>query len=193
MSLVRFGSKKTWFGLDIIHRVHIKKVPLIFCRNFYKYWRIFIIFRAQLRQRMPKSHWRKIFLPHIRYVATILCESVRHKSNTVHTILAFCTCLYRSHLWKPVSMKWTESQRLKIYVQNVHHLREHMHSTDYAIAQMLPAGWCGPAASTRSAHVLSTPSRHGSANGRPSIEGYPRYCSPLDSNLANWMATSLEE
>ena len=33
-----------------------KKVPLIFfCCNFYKCWRIFIIFRAQLRERMLKS------------------------------------------------------------------------------------------------------------------------------------------
>ena len=32
-----------------------------------------------------QSHWRKNFLPHIRYVATIPCESLRHKSNTFHT------------------------------------------------------------------------------------------------------------
>ena len=49
-----------------------------------------------------------------------------------------------------------ESQRLKIYVQNVHHSREHMHSTDYVIASSLPWWRCGPAASTRSADVLST-------------------------------------
>jgi len=30
-----------------------------------------------------------------------------------------------------------ESQRLKIYIENVHHSREHMHSNDYAIAQSL--------------------------------------------------------
>jgi len=30
-----------------------------------------------------------------------------------------------------------ESQRLKIYVQNVHHSREHMHSNNYATAQSL--------------------------------------------------------
>ena len=61
---------------------------------------------------------------------------------TFHTILALCTCLYRSHLRKPVSMKkkknTAESQRLKIYVQNVHHFREHMHSNDYITAQSLP-------------------------------------------------------
>ena len=68
-------------------------------------------------------------------------------------------------------------------VQNVHHSREHMHSNDYAIAQSQPWWWCSPAASTPSADVLSTPSHHGSANGRPSLEGYPTCCSPSDSNL----------
>jgi len=87
--------------------------------------------------------------------------------------------------------KTAKSQRLKIYVQNVHHSREHMNSNDHATAQSLPWWWCGPAASTRSADVLSTPSHHGSANGRPSLEGYPWCCSPPDSNLANWVATSL--
>ena len=41
----------------------------------------------------------------------------------------------------------------------------------------------GPAASTPSADVLSTPSHHGSASGRPSLEAYPRCCSPPDSNM----------
>jgi len=58
-------------------------------------------------------------------------------------------------------------------VQNVHHSREHMHSNDYTIAQSLPWWWCGPSASTPSADVLSTLSHHGSANGKPSLEGYP--------------------
>ena len=65
-----------------------------------------------------------------------------------------------------------ESQRLKIYVQNVHHSRKHMHSNDYTTVQSLPWWWCGPAASTRSADILSTP-HHGSANCRPSLEEYP--------------------
>jgi len=133
-----------------------------------------------------QNRWRKNFLPQIRYVATIPCESLGQKSNTFHTILALRTCLYRSHLRKPVSMKQNtaESQRLKICVQNVHHLREQMHSNDYATAQSLPR-WCGPAASTRSADVLSTPSHHESANSRPSLKGYRRCCSPLDLNLSN--------
>ena len=49
----------------------------------------------------------------------------------------------------------------------------------------------GPAASTLSAdilstfNVLSTPSHYESRSGRPSLEAYPRCCSPPDSNLAN--------
>ena len=66
-----------------------------------------------------------------------------------------------------------ESQRLKIYVQNVHHSCENMHSNNYATAQLLLLRWCSSAAFTCSADVLSTPSYHGSANGRPSLEGYP--------------------
>ena len=67
--------------------------------------------------RECRSHRRKNFLPHVRYVATIPCESVRHKSNTFHTILALCTCLYRSHLRKPVLMKQTKS--IKSEAQNI--------------------------------------------------------------------------
>jgi len=74
--------------------------------------------------------------------------------------------------------KTAESQRLKIYIQYVHHSRGHMHSNDYAIAESLPWWWCGPSASNPTADVLSSPSHHGSANGRPSLEGYPRWCSP---------------
>ena len=118
--------------------------------------------------RECQSHWRKNFLPHVRYVATIPCESVKHKSNTFQTILALCTCLYRSYLRKPVSMKQTKHsrrQRLKINVQIVHHSREHMHSNEYTTAKSLPRWWCGPAASTPSADVLSTPShRHVARN-----------------------------
>jgi len=59
------------------------------------------------------------------YRVKILDTKVTHFTP----ILALCTCLYRSHLQKPVLMKQkntAESQRLKIYVQNVHHSREHI-------------------------------------------------------------------
>ena len=142
--------------------------------------------------RECQSHRRKNFLPHICYVATIPCESLRQKSNTFHTILALCTCLYRSHLWKPVSMKQTKHSRkseaqnlcskcppfMNTCIQMTTPLCSHCH--DDGVVQQTPL-----------ARVLSTPSHHGSANGRPSLEGYSRCCSPSDSNLANWMATSL--
>ena len=35
--------------------------------------------------RECQSYWHKNLLPYIRYVATIPCESLRHKSNTFHT------------------------------------------------------------------------------------------------------------
>jgi len=143
--------------------------------------------------RECQSHWHKNFLPHVRYVATIPCESVRHKSNTFHTILALCTCLCRLHLQKPVSMKQTKHSR-KSETQNLCSkcppFTRTLHSNDYATAQSLPRWWCGPAASSPSADLLSTSSHHGSVNGRHYLEGYPRCCSPPDSNLANWMATS---
>jgi len=43
---------------------------------------------------------------------------------------------------------------------------------------------------SRRSFKFSTLSHHGSANGRPSLEGYAVCCSPPDSNLANWMAIS---
>jgi len=68
-------------------------------------------------KRECQSHWRKNFLPYICYVATIQCESLRHKSNTFHTILALCTYLYRSHL-SIVSTKQTKHSR-KSEAQNL--------------------------------------------------------------------------
>jgi len=61
--------------------------------------------------RECQSHWRKNLQPHLRYVATIPRESVRHKSNTFRT--ALCTCLCRLRLRKPVSMKQTKQQKVR--------------------------------------------------------------------------------
>jgi len=36
-------------------------------------------------RRECQSHWHNNLLPYISYVATIPCESLRHKSNTFHT------------------------------------------------------------------------------------------------------------
>jgi len=85
--------------------------------------------------RECQSHWHKNLLPRVRYVATVPCESFRHKSNTFHTNISTFTETSIDE-----TNKTAESLRLKIYVQNVHHLREHMHSNDYryASAQSLP-------------------------------------------------------
>jgi len=104
---------------------------------------------------------------------------------------------YRSNLRKSVLIKWIKHTR-KSQVQNLcskcspliwtQVLKQVCH---YAIAAAMRSG---PAASTPSAKwedVLSTPSHHGSANGRPSLQGYPRRCSAPDSNPVNWMVTSL--
>jgi len=109
-------------------------------------------------------------------------------------ILALCTCLYRSHLGQPVSMTQAKHSR-KSEAQNLcskcppftrtHAFKRLCHC---AIATMtLPActltrpdGVHGAAASTPSADVLSTPSHYRSASGRPSLEAYPRCCSPPD-------------
>ena len=146
--------------------------------------------------RELQSHWRKNFLPHIRYVVTIPCESVRHKSNTFHTILALCTCLHQSHLGEPVSLKQTEHTR-KSEAQNLcskcpPFTRTQCIQTTTPLRNRCRGGVVQQPPSSRSADVLSTPSHQGSANGRTSVEGYPRGCSPPDSNLANWVATSLE-
>jgi len=58
-----------------------------------------------------------------------------------------------------------------------------MHSNDYITAQsLLLQWWCGPAVHSLSRRSFNsfTSSHHGSANGRPSLEGYPRCCSPPD-------------
>ena len=51
--------------------------------------------------RECESHWRKNFLPYTRYVATIPCESLKHKSNTFHTNIS------TSHMF--ISITFTET------------------------------------------------------------------------------------
>ena len=103
--------------------------------------------------RECESHWRKNFSQYICYVATIPCESLRHKSNTFHTILALCTCLL--HLGQPVSTKQTKHSR-KTEAQNLcSKCPPFTRLCHCAIAVGMTAVH-GPAASTPSADVLST-------------------------------------
>jgi len=170
--MVRYIYGSTSLSTQYTQCSHKKGATDFFRRNFYKYWRIFIIFRAQF-------HWHKNFLPHLHYVATILCKSVRHKSNTFRTILALCTCSYPSlHLRKPVSMKQTKHSRKS----EAHNLcskcppftRAHAFKRHTPLRNRCRDDGVVLAASTLSADVLSTALHNKSANGRSSLEGYPR-------------------
>ena len=114
------------------------------------------------------------------------CVKISNTKVTHFTpILALCTCLYRSHSQKPVSMKQTKhSRKSEAEAQNLcskcppftgTRAFKRLHHCAIAAAMTV---WS-------SADVLSTPSHHGSASGRPSLEAYLRCCSPPDSNLAN--------
>ena len=102
-----------------------------------------------------QSHWHRNFLPDIRYVAAIPCESVRHKSNTFHTILALCTCLYRSHLRKPVSMKQKIAQQ-KIRGSKFIFKMSTNHANTYAFKR-LPVCHCAIAAAMTVCMVQQSP------------------------------------
>ena len=145
--------------------------------------------------RQCQSHWRKNLSPHIRYVATIPCESLRHKSNTFHTDISTLHMLI-SITFTETSIDETNKTQQKVrgskfmFKMSTIHANT-MHSNDYATAQSLPrwrCAWCSSlhSLSRRSFNFQrSFNSYHGSTSGRPSLEAYPRCCSPPDSNLAN--------
>jgi len=181
-----------------LHRVHTKKVTLIFSpwllRNNIDRFSYFFVHNFN---RKCQSHWRKNFLPYIRYVATIPCENVRHKSNTFHTILALCTCLYRSHLGEPLSMKQTKHSR-KSESQNLHskylpftrtYAFKRLHHCAIAAGMIVWSSMQPPLAQQIWCSFNSFTSW---ICERTLSWRIPRCCSLPDSNLANWMATSVE-
>jgi len=68
---------------------------------------------VQIFARKCQSHWHKNLLPHMRYVAIIPCESLRHKSNTFHTLHMFI-----SITGQPVSTKQAKHS-IKSETQNL--------------------------------------------------------------------------
>ena len=68
--------------------------------------------------RECQSHWRKNLLTYIRYVATIPCKSLRHKSSTFHTNSSTLKMFISITFTKPVSMKQTKHSR-KSEAQNL--------------------------------------------------------------------------
>ena len=140
----------------------------------------------------------KNFLSHVGFVVIVGYRdvSLRHKSNTFYAILALCTSLYRTNLRKPVSTERTKHTR-KPYVQNLcskcllARTGPTCAQTTTPLRNRRRDDGMVQAAFTPSEDVLSTHSHHGFANGRHSLEGYHRRYSPPDSNLANWVSTSV--
>jgi len=122
---------------------------------------------------MPKSLAYKFITTHSLCCYTIPCESLRHKSNTFHTNIStlhmFISITFTETSIDETNKTQSESQKLKIYVQNVHHSCEHMHSNDYATAQSLPRWRCAWFSSLHSLSRRSFNSYHGSTSGRPSL------------------------
>ena len=135
-----------------------KRCHWFFPCNFYKYRWIFLIFVHNFA-RECQGTWYKNLLPHFHSAATVPCTSLRHKSNTFHTILALCTCL--SIKFAETSIDKTNKIHQKVigskfmFKMSTIHNTEHMHSNDYVTVQLLPRWWSDPAASTPSADVLT--------------------------------------
>ena len=93
-------------------------------------------------------------------------------------ILALCTCLYRSHLGEPVSMKQTkhgrnsEAQNLCSKCPPFTRTRAFKRLRHYAIAAVMVSSSSLHSLGRRSFNS-SAPSHDGSANGRPSLEYTP--------------------
>jgi len=151
--------------------------------------------------RECQSHWHKNFLPYICYVATIPCKNVRHKSNTFHTnISTLHMFILITFTENSIDEKNKTQQKVRgskfMFKMSIIHANTCIQTTMPLCNRCRDGGVHGAAASTPSAdvlstfnvqcfNVLSTPSHHGSTSGRPSLEAYPRCCSPLGSNLAN--------
>ena len=140
-----------------------------------------------------QSHWLKNLLPHIRCVATIPYESLRHKSNTFHTNI--------STLHMFISITFTETSidetQQKVRGSKFMFKMSTIHANTCIQTTMLLRNRCrddglhGPAASTPSADVLSTFSVLSTHVMNPRavdllLKHTPyRCCSPPDSNLTN--------
>jgi len=145
--------------------------------------------------RECQSHWIRIschtFVMLLLYRVKVSDTKVTHSHNISIALHIFVSITFRgTSIGETKRSRKSEAQNLcskcPPFMQT-HAFKRLHHCTIAAVIVV----WSSSLHSLR--RRSSTPSHHGSTNGRPSIEGYPRYCSPLDSNLANWMATSLEE
>jgi len=110
--------KKVW-GYRI-HRVQKKRCNWFFCCNFCKYWRIFIILRFSCTTSQENAKVNGVKIYHHTFVMLLPYRVKVSDTKVTHftLILALCTCLYRSRLRKPVSIKQTKHSR-KSEAQNL--------------------------------------------------------------------------
>ena len=111
--------------------------------------------------RECQSHWHKHLSPHIRYVATIPCESLRHKSNTFHTNTSTLH-MFISIAFRATSIDKTNKTQQKVrgskfmFKMSTIHANTCIQTTTQLRNHCRDDGVHGPAASTPSAVVLST-------------------------------------
>jgi len=105
-----------------------------------------------------QSHWRKNLSPHIRCVATILCENLVHKSNTFHTNISTLH-MFISITFTETSIDETNKTQQKVrgskFVFTIH-ANTCIQTTTPLRNRCHDDGVHGPAAFTPSADVLST-------------------------------------
>ena len=111
--------------------------------------------------RECQSHCRKNFLPHIRYVATIPCESLRHKSNTFNTNISTLH-MFISITFRATSIDETNKTEQKVRGSKFMFKMSTIHANT-CIQTTMPLRNCcrdngvhGLAACTPSADVFST-------------------------------------
>jgi len=159
-----FQSKK-WISQNYtrrvvyVHRVQKKRCHWFFRCNFYKYWRTFIIFSCTTSQENSKVTGVKISCH--TFVMLLPCRvkvsdtKVTHSHQYWHFANVYIDHIYENqYRWN--KQNTAESQGLKIYVQNVHHSRKHMHSNDYATAQSLMVSAAVSSLGATQLHFLET-------------------------------------
>jgi len=95
-----------------------RKKHWFFCCNFYRCWWIFIIFLCTTSQENAKVIGENIFCHTFVMLLPYRVKVSDTKVTHFTPVLALFTCLYRSHLQKPVSMKQTKHSR-KSEAQNL--------------------------------------------------------------------------
>jgi len=149
--------------------------------------------------RECQSHWRNNFLPYIRSVATIPCESLRHKSNTFHTNISTLH-MFISITFTEISIDETNKTQQKVRgskfmfkmstihantcIQTTTPLRNRCRDDGVVQQPPLPQQTFFQLLHIMDPQAVDPLLKYASREGLPHL-GCPRCCSPPDSNLAN--------